>query len=217
MAAPTTAAAVSPSAATVDLRTRLALAARDLGRTSYAIVEVDDKVRSVWEVHGPSKSFRTTPSSGPGGAIQIGGEQWTTGVVAGGGGTRWIKMPKSAVWPMPDVVATRLVAAATGLTETAPGTFTGSVPEQVCRDVMLFTVDTVQLVIADPPKPVRWAETGTITVRLDERGRFAGLTVEVASADGKTAKKVAQTYRDYGKVGRPAKPEGALELPAFPE
>ncbi|MEV0718658.1 hypothetical protein [Asanoa sp. NPDC050611] len=222
-AAAPTSAAPSPSPSPIDPRPRLAIAARDLAKTSYKIVQVDGDDKSVWQVHGPSRSLRVTPSGAPGGTIQIGPDRWITGVLEGGvlsGRNRWIKLPRSAGAPMPDVVAARLVAAATGLTETAPGTFTGTVPEQVCRDVLLFGVDAAQVVLAEPsPETVRWAATGTITVKLDGRGRFAGLAVSVRSADGRTTKRVAQTYSDYGKVGRPTKPpaKDVLDLPAFPK
>jgi hypothetical protein len=214
----------TPTPTPVDPRPRLALAAKELARTSYKIAKTGTDGNSVWQVHGPSKSFKATPSGAPGGSIQIGGDAWTTAVIAGGvsagvpgGGTRWIKLPKSAVAPMPDVVAARLVVAATGLGEAAPGTFTGSVPEQVCRDVVLFTADVVEPVVTGQrPAVVEWAETGTITIRLDERGRFAGLADEVPSADGSTAKKVAMTFSDYGKVGRPARPKNAIEMPSLP-
>ncbi|WP_203713757.1 hypothetical protein [Asanoa siamensis] len=229
VAAPTTTppgpTASPPSATTtqapVDPRTQLAIAARDLAKTGYRIDQTDGDDRSVWQVHGPSGSFRVTPTGAPGGTIQIGRDRWVTGVIGGnvpGARTKWIKLPPGATQPMPDEVAARLVAASTGLTESAPGTFTGEVPEPVCRDVMLFAADVVQVVLADPPKTTAWAATGTITVTLDERGRFAGLAVGVPSADGKTAKKVTQVYRDFGTVGRVGKPpaKDVLQMPELP-
>ena len=219
----------SPSPTPVDPRPRLALAAKDLAKTSYKIVETDGTYTNVWQVHGPSKSFQVTPSDDLGRTVQIGRDKWIPVVIAGGvsatvpgGKTRWIKAPKSAVAPMPDVVAARLITAATGLTESAGGTFTGSVPEKVCREVLLFAADVEGFVPLDPQakpvKPVTWADTGTITIRLDAQGRFVGLAVDVPSADGTTAKKVSQNYSDFGRAKRPTRPPASqvLELSTFP-
>ena len=219
----------SPSPTAVDPRPRLALAAKDLAKTSYKIVETDGTHTNLWQVHGPSKSFRVTPSGNLGSTVQIGRDKWVPVVIAGGvsatvpgGKTRWLKAPKSAVAPMPDVVAARLVTAATGLAESAPGTFTGSVPEKVCREVLLFTADRELFVPVDPPaspaKPVKWADTGTITIRLDTQGRLVGLAVDVPSADGTTAKKVSQSYSDFGHGKRPTRPPASqvLEMSSFP-
>jgi len=222
----------SPSPTPVDPRPRLALAAKDLAKTSYKIVETDGTYTNVWQVHGPSKSFQVTPSDDLGGTIQIGRDKWIPVVIAGGvsatvpgGKTRWLKAPKSAVAPMPDVVAARLITAAAGLAESPRGTFTGSVPEKLCREVLLFTADLEPFEPLDPPaspakpvKPVTWADTGTITVRLDPQGRLVGLAVNVPSADGTTAKKVSQSYSDFGHGKRPTRPPArwVLDPPAFP-
>ncbi|MEV4617970.1 hypothetical protein AB0J74_04515 [Asanoa sp. NPDC049573] len=215
----------SPSPSPIDPRPALVAAAAALAKTSYKITETGDQT-AVWQVHGPSRSFRlTSPADKDFESIQIGRDRWSVVDLRGttdpnrpplGGRRRWMHT-SSAGSPLPDVIAGTLVATATDLAESTPGTFTGAVPESVTKDLSIFAADLALIPLDGPkPKPITWAGTGTITIRLDGQGRLALLAVEVPSADGRTAKKAAYAYSDYGKVGRPRKPpaKDVFELPS---
>ena len=88
----------------------------------------------------------------------------------------------------------------TGLKETAPGTFTGTVDITVNTDLDITEDEAALKALGDKAKSV------PITITLDSEGRFSSIVVDIPAAGSAAAQQGTVKFYEYGDVPQPKAP-----------